>query len=479
MTVEPIGIITLLAGIISLFLPPYVLVYIFVGSTLLGAAAAFVLDSLGGTTIQPAHLLLGFLAFKLLSVRDIARSFVESLFPGHAGFWLALAAAYGTVTAYALPRIFFAQTFVFPVRVQSTGSYSTALVPSTSNFTQSVYFIGNFACFALLYGFAMFPKYRRHLARAVVLCVALNLLFAVADFVTYSTGTTELMSIIRNSTYSLLSESEMAGFKRIVGSFVETSSFAYWTMGYFAFASTLWLYGVSPKVTSLLTIGSFIALLMSTSTTAYASLVPFGALVYCAVAIRALVMPVTRQMMALLTIVPIVFILAVLCIALNDDAAHYTMDLLDSMILNKMSTGSGMERSGWNSQAMQNFWDTFGFGVGNGSARSSSFLIAALSNLGLIGTGIYAVFMFHIWFGQRTKFVIGSFDDAIVPAARAACLAQLIAGSVSGGLVDLGLPFFIFAALACIPYPAADATRPAPQAPIAFGRKPAELRSTT
>jgi len=40
-------------------------------------------------------------------------------------------------------------------------------------------------------------------------------------------------------------------------------------------------------------------------------------------------------------------------------------------------------------------------------------------------------------------------DDAYRQAAKSACFALLIVATVSGALVDLGLPFFIFAALAC------------------------------
>ena len=71
MTVEPIGFITLILGLIGLFLDARFLVCVFFGATLLGAAGAVILDSLGGTNIQPAHLLLGFVAIRLLGRRDI------------------------------------------------------------------------------------------------------------------------------------------------------------------------------------------------------------------------------------------------------------------------------------------------------------------------------------------------------------------------------------------------------------------------
>ena len=74
--------------------------------------------------------------------------------------------------------------------------------------------------------------------------------------------------------------------------------------------------------------------------------------------------------------------LGTVAIALNDNASAYAQNLIDTMVLNKLSTASGIERSAWNEQALQNFFDTFGFGVGNGSVRASSFPIGVLASLG-------------------------------------------------------------------------------------------------
>ena len=61
---------------------------------------------------------------------------------------------------------------------------------------------------------------------------------------------------------------------------------------------------------------------------------------------------------------------------------------------------------------------------------------------------MYASFLITIW-TRRAKIAP---PDVLATqrAARAACVAWLIAASVSGGFIDLGLPFFAFAALACV-----------------------------
>jgi len=157
--------------------------------------------------------------------------------------------------------------------------------------------------------------------------------------------------------------------------------------------------------------------------------------------------PVRPQMIIFLIGAPFVLCVLVLVICLNDASYAYVTDLLNTFILNKMSTGSGIERSSWNNQAMLNFTDTLGFGAGNGSVRASSFPVAVIASLGFLGTAAYVSFLLTIWI-RRIRPAPPTVS-AMQSAARSACLAWLIAASASGSFIDLGLPFFAFAALAC------------------------------
>src|SRR5262249_26358134 len=152
MTIEPIGILALLCGIVSLFLPPSAIVIIFVCSTLLGSSAALIFKSLGGINIQPAHLLLGFLALRLLGDKPTTRRAARAVAFGRPGFWLLVGVIYSTITAYALPRLFAGQTATVPIRAES--AYAIALAPSMQNLTQTTYLIGDLACFIILVGYA-------------------------------------------------------------------------------------------------------------------------------------------------------------------------------------------------------------------------------------------------------------------------------------------------------------------------------------
>ncbi len=349
MTIELIGFIAIALGLMSYFFSSEYIVYLFIASSLLGAAGALTLDFLGGTNVQPAHLLLGFLAIKLLSDRTVVRGALQGLTVGRPGFWLLSTTLYVAISAYLLPRFFAGETLVFPVRAQGI---MVALTPSTSNLTQPVYFVGNCICFIVLYGFASTYSNWRHLFQAALIVVVLNLVFVVLDLATYWTGTGELLSFIRNATYALLSDTETEGFKRLVGSFTEASAFGYATLGYFSFATMLWLFGVAPALTLSLSLLSLLALLFSTSTTAYVGLAALLVILYLQTAVRWFVRPLTGQMTLFLVGAPLLAGLMWIGIALDQDWSLYVQSLLDNLILKKMTTSSGIERASWNSQAI-------------------------------------------------------------------------------------------------------------------------------
>jgi hypothetical protein len=448
MTVELVGIITLAIALTGMFRGPSFIVTAFFCATLLGSAAAFTLESVGGLNISPAHFLLGFVAFKLLTDKKIFDRTIGGFAPGRPGFWLLLTVLYSLLSAYFMPRIFAGQTSVFPVRIY-LNTVSFPLEPTMANLTQSIYFIGDFATFALLYGYAGSHAGNKAVANAALACVVLNLFFVALDLGTFWTGTSELLAFIRNANYSLMSEAELSGFKRIVGSFVEASSFASATVGYFAFTLRLWILGIRPRLTLLLSFLSLTTLIFSTSATGYVGLAGFLLVTYIQTIFWTLRRPLTPQMLWLMVCAPVTVLFIAIAIALNDDASIYVQNLLDTMLFSKPFTTSGIERAAWSQQAMQNFIDTFGFGAGIGSLRASSFPIVVLASFGLIGTTTFGLFFLTLFFGRQTNQRAVPMEEANRQAAKSVCIAWLITATASGALTDLGIAFFAFAALAC------------------------------
>jgi hypothetical protein len=448
MTVEIIGLIAVSVGIVGSVAGPPFLVFAFITSTLLGASAAFVLDSLGGASISPAHLLLGFVVVCLAGRRAILQRALSGLAFPKAGFWLLITVVYSICTAILFPRLFEGLTYIFPVRADA-GYNLVPLAPATANFTQSVYFAGDFICFITLYGYASLPQGWRLIAKAALFCAGLNLVFGAADMLTYWTNTSELLAFIRNANYRMLNDTEVAGFKRIVGSFTEAAAFGATTLGYFGFCLKLWLQGFHTRLAFLFAVLSIVALVFSTSTTAYVGLSTFLVLIYLECVFKLLSGPVPAQTVVFLIAAPILAAVVVIVIALNDASWSYVQNLLDTMIFNKLSTDSGVERSAWNRQAIQNFFDTWGWGVGNGSVRAASFLTAVLASLGVVGACTYAGFLLFLFLGNRELASSDGYENAVSSAAKSVCLAWFISSSVAGAFIDLSLPFFAFAALAC------------------------------
>jgi len=444
MTIEIIGIVALAVGIIGMFMPVTFMVYAFAAATLLQAAAAFNFDSIGGLSISPAHLLLGFLILRLFGDREIRLQAANALTFGNPAFWLMTTVGISFVTALFMPRIFEGQTFVFPLRASYGGA--ELLQPATSNITQSIYFLADATCFLAFAAFSATRGGVRTLLQVGMFCATLNLVFAGLDLLTYFTNTSGIFDIIRNARYNQLADTEVAGFKRIVGSFVEASSFGSATLGYFALSLRLWLLGYRPRVTFSVCWLSFVAILFATSTTAYVGLAVFLGFTYLELLLRGISQPLTRPTRIFLVAAPILLLIAVLAIALNDTSSEYVQNLLDTFFFHKLSTASGVERSAWNRQSIQNFLDTYGFGVGNGSSRASSFPVAALASLGLVGVIPFIIFFLSLFVGRGK--IADPVDDAARQAARAMTLACLISGTVSASLIELGLIFYAFAGLA-------------------------------
>ncbi|MDP9954610.1 hypothetical protein J2X97_000247 [Epilithonimonas hungarica] len=67
--------------------------------------------------------------------------------------------------------------------------------------------------------------------------------------------------------------------------------------------------------------------------------------------------------------------------------------ILNGILLDKLNTGSGINRSSADLFSWNLFLDTYGLGVGLGSHRTSSFLFNTLSNIGFLGSLLWVIFI--------------------------------------------------------------------------------------
>jgi hypothetical protein len=143
-----------------------------------------------------------------------------------------------------------------------------------------------------------------------------------------------------------------------------------------------------------------------------------------------------------------------LSIYLYDDSAFAPfVQLFELTVRDKPLSASAQERGLWNLLSLQSFLDTRGLGIGFGSSRASSWIIAVISQIGLMGTLLMAALVMELvrGVGWPRSGQVHPEMRALHDSARACALAWLVSASIAGGSADPGLLFFVALAtvLAC------------------------------
>ncbi len=446
MSFEPIGLLTLLVGFAALWLGVRALLCAFLVAVLLGAAAVLIT---GPVSIPPGQLMLGFVAVGVLYRGDGFNRVINALKFPQAGFWLAALVVYGVASAVFLPRLLAGWTNIIPLgdSQYAVSSAPVPLGPVSSNFTQSVYMVGNLVCFALSAAVASTEAGLRKLAVALLAYAGGNVLFALLDIATFAVGAQWLFDPIRNGQYTLHNEETIAGLKRIVGSFTEASAFARSTLGALGFSATLWLCGRYALWSGPLAVASFLLVVLSTSSSGLVALAPALVLLYVTLLFHAGIDPRRPFALAVIIITPLLAIAAVLLVMINEPVLAIVQNYLDILIFRKSSSDSGIERGAWNINGLRNFVESYGLGVGLGTSRTSSFVIALISNVGVLGTLFYFAFILRVVIGRRSEF--RTYVGDVKLAARNGCLCLLMGDALASSTIDQGLLFYVLAATAC------------------------------
>jgi len=451
MTIEWIGAFTVAVGIVILYQGVRFGIFALTISSLLGAAAAVQLPSLGGASIPPAYVLLFFVAISVACSQQLRASIPMTVaFPGP-GFWLAALVVFGALSAAFLPRIFSGLTYVYSIaRTESeSGIEVLQLSPATSNITQPLYLGADLLCFMIVatYGAVHGP---RDIARAVLIAAIANLVFVALDLATYATDTRELMSVIRNANYRMLDDGELGGIKRVVGSYTEAGAYAYTAIGFYAFFLNQWLAGINVRLSGAVALMLLLTLLACTSTTAYVSLAIYSVAVFLSCIAKTAVGRSSSQQTLYLFLLPIGMLLIVIGTMLLPTLWGAVENLFDAAISNKLDSDSGIERMQWNEQAIRTFFDTFGMGAGVGSVRASSLPIAILANVGVIGALLFTALLVSLACAIHSSYRQST--EELSASGAVAALALVIPATVAAGGIDLGLHFSMFAGLAAAPH---------------------------
>ena len=406
------------------------------GATSIGAVKA-----LGGST----PLISVVFVLVLLGLAAIRRSLLSecaTLFREHPIAWVAVALGlYSFSSAIILPRLFASQTTAFvPV---SGYVVEVPLEPVSGNITQTGYLILGILTYLILSIRLRSDVLLRRAGQGLFAFVIAEASLGVADALGKMSGAGDLLKPIRSASYAMLTEAEEAGFARLVGGYSEASAFGAACLACIAFCYVYWRRTGSRRALALGVLMLLLTLL-STSSTSYVGLAALGVPVLISFVRAVLTDRLTKEDLAI-AVAGIFGAMAVVGIMLHDDhALDSVFKLVDSTLLNKANSGSGQERTYWNMRSLASFVDTYGLGVGFGSSRASSWVVAVLSQLGVVGTALMMTLVGHLTFADlrvdpRSPLAKTA---ATAAAARAAALTYLLAQSISGGSADPGLLFF-------------------------------------
>ena len=451
MSLEAIGVITIVLGFIGLYKGRYFTMTAFILFNIFGSAAAFLLGSSGN--VSPAHLMLLFLAIATFDGKQAFITAISTLSFPKPGFWLVCFTVYAVFAAYFMPRIFYGSTYINAVGVTEYGpAVSTVpLSPTSGNLTQTVYQLSDLLCFVIFAVIGTLSRGFKVITRGLILYTILDVIMAIVDMITGATGTGYLLAPIRNAAYTLHVDETVGGMRRISGSFLEASAFSSATIPVFVFNLTLWLRHRSTKISGMLAALTFALFLLSTSSTALAALPVVLLSIFAFCLYKTSSEPSNANTRIFVSSLPLISIVAVFFFAFNATAREFVVSYVDDLIFNKATTASGIERSEWNQSAYNNFVDTYFLGGGLGSIRASSFIMAILSNLGFIGAAFFGLFVLSasiVNLSTNSKDFQKYYNDVRF-AALSAAVSSLVAASISGALVDLGLMFYVFAAVSC------------------------------
>ncbi|MFC3213694.1 hypothetical protein [Novosphingobium panipatense] len=198
--------------------------------------------------------------------------------------WLVLFVAYGILAALVLPRLFEGALDVTPLRGQLRERYGSetarilAAAPlrfTAQNLTTAIYMAGTLGMALAAHAVVRMPRGSEALVRTGATLALVHGITGFASVALRDTPVDTALGFFRNGAYAQL-DHRWEGFVRMNGIWPEASSFAAFGVGWFVFNFECWLRRVEPHLTGPAALVLGLALLASTSTTAYVGLALSG-----------------------------------------------------------------------------------------------------------------------------------------------------------------------------------------------------------
>ena len=414
-----------------------------IASVAFGSTSAVTLSALGGSSpliYTPFALLLVVCA---ASDKGLRLSLTDALRRDWVGWVVGALMIYAAASAYIMPRLFAGATNAF-VAGRETGVVEVSLAPVSGNVTQTAYLLlGGLTFFALLSRLSQGEPVSV-IRTGFFAYLGVNVIGGIVDLIAKTAGAGDVLAPIRTATFALLTDVEQGGFARINGTYAEASAFGGTSLACLAYAFTYWRHSGSPRGLMCVVV-LVVLLILSTSSTAYAGL----AILLAPLAVS-LIGSLARgriESFGLIVAggVAVAVTVTLFVLVWEPTILEPFEHLFQTTVLEKADSESGRERSHWNERSFSSFFETSGLGIGFGSSRSSSWLVAVVSQLGFVGTALQLALLFPFLRRQDPPHPLDPAHETFVlkRSLSAFALAALAANIVAGSGADPGILFFV------------------------------------
>jgi hypothetical protein len=442
---------------------------------LFGGGAAFLL---GQATVQPVTFFVALLlAHVLLSM--FARS--DHVRLGlRVNRYFIFYCVYAAATAFILPKIFARALDVPPLAISSLKDlyFVTSLRFSKQNISTACYILVTLTAAICATAASVDPKSKKTFVAWALVIAWLHIAFGVLGSILSTHGGAGVIAFFRNAKYAQLTQTT-EGFVRIDGVFPETSAYAAFAFPWFVLMTELWLRDVSVWRTGLTAAGLGVILIACTSTTAYVALAAYGLVLAGRWALFPRDLRLSKVLLVALGGLTLVVALIAL-MAFVPKVAETAGRVVAGLTVHKLHTQSGVERLYWSQLGLNAFRVSWGLGIGAGSFRSSSLLVAIIGSTGVVGALAFAAHLVEIVKPARlstyplsSASALGPREEPIGVSTAWAAFAGLFPAMVALPTPDPGVLFGIFGGLALgWRYLPERLAAPAPRAAVA---KPSQM----
>ena len=389
------GLLLIPLSLIFLLLPWSWAIIFLVPLVVLSDAAVLLV---GSTGLYPYHffslLLVGRFIFEVLVLkRPLSRMVGTYALPL---FLFALAAI---VTYFAAVTLFQGEVFVMPGSAKFRLSQMQPFAPVRQNINQFFYLFVNTATILVLatvIAVSDFERISRVIDKAILTAIGFAVAICAWQMANFYAGLPFPDSFFHSDATTEASGQRLpSGILRTNGPFPEPSAAGRFFAAAILYCWQRFRFRLDP-LSIIMTFACLAILGLTTSTTAY-----FGIALFFAVMIRDFVfgmsgvVPMRLRLNVGFLVSMVISAAAVFAIFVFIAAnLEVISEIITGTVLEKSQSNSFEQRSGADLLALDILRTTWGLGVGLGSHRPNSYLMALLSNTGVIGTLLFAVFVF-------------------------------------------------------------------------------------